>query len=80
MEYTNTTKEQRGSGMAFDAKEYNKNYKKEHKDLVNFRVPKGGKQKLADMASRQGKGLARFIRDALYYYMDALEVDRIDLG
>ena len=80
MKNTNTTTIERGNEMAFDKRAYNVQYKKEHKDQLKILIPKGGKEQLKDMASRQGKEMSTFIRDALYYYMDALGVDKIDLG
>lgn len=76
---TNTTTE-RGNEMAFNQKEYDNEYKRNNYDLVNFRFPKGSKEKLKDMAASQGKGFKQFVRDALYHYMDDLGIDRIDLG
>lgn len=77
---TNTNTIERGNEMAFDEKQYRNEYKKNHFDQVNVRIPKGKKQELKELASRQGKEMTTFVRDALYYYMDALGVDRIDLG
>ena len=66
--------------MAYDKAAYDVNHKKEHYDQLKILVPKGKKEELKSMASRQGKEMSTFIRDALYYYMDALGVDKIDLG
>lgn len=77
---TNTNTIERGNEMAFDKAKYDVSHKKEHYDQLKIVIPKGKKEELKGMASRQGKEMSRFVRDALYYYMDALGVDRIDLG
>lgn len=79
MENTNTTTE-RGNEMAFDRAKYEVEYKKKNFDQLKIVIPKGKKEELKELASRQGKEMSTFIRDALYYYMDALGVNRIDLG
>lgn len=76
----NTNTIERGNEMAFDRRQYDNDYKREHKDQLNIRIPKGSRDLLIGMAERQGKGLTKFIRDALYYYMDALGEEKIDLG
>lgn len=80
MKDTNTTTIERGSEMAFDARQYDNEYKREHKDQLNIRIPKGSRELLIEMAGRQGKCMTKFVRDALYYYMDALGEERINLG
>ena len=55
-------------------------WKQEHRDPVRLEVPKGSREKLKRLAEQQGKeSTARLIKDALYYYMDAIGVDRINL-
>ncbi len=65
--------------MAFNKKEYNDNWKRDKRDRLVLRIPKGNNDKLEAMAKKHGKTRARFIKDALYYYMDALEEERINL-
>ena len=76
---TNITVE-RGNEMAFDKNEYNNEWKRNNKDQLKIWIPKGKKEELKSLASNQGKEMSRLIKDALYYYMDSLGVDRIDLG
>lgn len=66
--------------MAFVKSEYDNEWKRNNKDQLKIWIPKGKKEELKELASRQGKEMATFVRDALYYYMDALGVDKIDLG
>ena len=80
MKNTNTTTIERGSEMAFVKSEYDNEWKRNNKDQLKIWIPKGKKEELKELASRQGKEMATFVRDALYFYMDALGVDRIDLG
>lgn len=80
MKNTNTNTIERGNEMAFDKAQYNIDWKKQNTDQVVVRVPRGKKNELKELAATQGKGMSRMIKDALYYYMDALGVDRIDLG
>ena len=77
---TNTNTTERGNEMAFDKAQYNIDWKKQNTDQVVVRVPKGKKSELKEFAARQGKDMSRIVKDALYYYMDALGEDRIDLG
>lgn len=77
---TNTNTIERGNEMAFDRSKYEVEYKKKNFDQLKIVIPKGKKEELKEMAAGQGKEMSTFIRDALYYYMDALGVDRIDLG
>ena len=72
-------KNKRSNTMAFDAKKYNQEWKDKNRDHVRFRVPKGNREKIALMADKYGKSSARFIKDALYFYMDALGEERINL-
>lgn len=65
--------------MAFNKIEYDDNWKREKRDRLVLRVPKGNNEKLEAMAQKFGKTRARFIKDALYFYMDALGEDRINL-
>ena len=80
MKNTNTNTTERGNEMAFVKSEYDNEWKRNNKDQLKIWIPKGKKEELKELASRQGKEMATFIRDALYFYMDALGVDRIDLG
>lgn len=80
MKDTNTNTIERGNEMAFDKVKYIDEWNKANIDRVTFKIPKGKKQELEELAKAQGKSPTRLIKDALYYYMDALEVDRIDLG
>lgn len=80
MKNTNTNTTERGNEMAFVKSEYDNEWKRNNKDQLKIWIPKGKKEELKELASRQGKEMATFIRDALYYYMDALGVDKIDLG
>lgn len=58
----------------------NYNWKKENRDQFLLRIPKGNLEKLKQLAYQQGKPtVARLIKDALYYYMDDLGVERINL-
>lgn len=75
----NTTMKERGSAMSFDKNKYDIQWKRERRDEFKLRVPKGNKELLVNMAARYGKNSSRFIKDALYYYMDALGEDRINL-
>jgi hypothetical protein len=55
-------------------------WKRENKDSIFLRIPKGNKNKLKELAIRQGKGnVSRLIKDALYQYMDDIGVERINL-
>lgn len=55
-------------------------WKKENRDNIFLRVPKGNREKLKQLANSQGKGnVARLIKDALYHYMDDIGVERINL-
>lgn len=74
-----TAIKQRGVNMAFDKNKYDIQWKKERRDEFKLRVPKGNKELLVKMAAKYGKNGARFIKDALYYYMDALGEERINL-
>lgn len=74
-----TTKKERGKAMAFDAKKYNQEWKDKNRDRIMIRVKKGKKDELLAMAQKYGKSNARFVKDALYYYMDALGEERINL-
>lgn len=80
MKNTNTTTIERGNEMAFDKVKYIDEWNKENREVIRFKVVKGKKQELEELARNQGKSPTRLIKDALYYYMDALGVDRIDLG
>lgn len=80
MKNTNTTTIERGNEMVFVKSEYDNEWKRNNKDQLKIWIPKGKKEELKELASRQGKEMATFVRDALYYYMDALGVDKIDLG
>lgn len=77
---TNTNTIERGNEMAFVKSEYDNEWKKNNKDQLKIWIPKGTKEELKQLATDQGKEMSRLIKDALYYYMDALGVDRIDLG
>lgn len=74
-----TTTEKRGNKMAFDKIKYNDDWKREKRDRLVLRIPKGNNEKLEAMAQKFGKTRARFIKDALYYYMDSLGEERINL-
>lgn len=55
-------------------------WKRENKDSIFLRIPKGNKDKLKELARRQGKpNVSRLIKDALYQYMDDIGVERINL-
>lgn len=55
-------------------------WKRENKDSIFLRIPKGNKIKLKELAIRQGKpNVSRLIKDALYQYMDDIGVERINL-
>lgn len=55
-------------------------WKRENKDSIFLRIPKGNKSKLKELAIRQGKpNVSRLIKDALYQYMDDIGVERINL-
>lgn len=55
-------------------------WKKENRDNIFLRVPKGNREKLKQLANSQGKeNVARLIKDALYHYMDDIGVERINL-
>lgn len=79
MEKETKTAEQRGEGMAFDKAKYDEEWKNANRDKVIIRVPKGKNAELKEIADRMGKTKGRFIKDALYYYMDALGEERINL-
>ena len=51
--------------MAFDAKTYNNEHKKENYDLINFRVPKGKKTELKALAKEKGVSVNQLIIDAI---------------
>jgi predicted DNA-binding protein len=55
-------------------------WKKENRDNIFLRIPKGNREKLKQLANSQGKeNVARLIKDALYHYMDDIGVERINL-
>ena len=55
-------------------------WKKENRDPILLRIPKGNLEKLKELAESQGKqNVARLIKDALYHYMDDIGVERINL-
>ena len=80
MKDTNAKKIERGNEMAFNKSEYDNEWRRNNKDQLKIWIPKGKKEELKKLASNQGKGMSQMIKDALYNYMDALGVDRIDLG
>ncbi len=56
------------------------NWKKEKRDQFLLRIPKGNLEKLRQLAYQQGKpNVSRLIKDSLYYYMDDLGIERINL-
>lgn len=55
-------------------------WKKENRDNIFLRIPKGNRDKLKQLANSQGKeNVARLVKDALYHYMDDIGVERINL-
>lgn len=66
--------------MAYDYAKYNRDYKKNHYDMVSFRIPKGTKAQLNKIASEQGKTTIQFIKDSIYHYLDDAGIERINLG
>ena len=55
-------------------------WKQEHRDSIRLEIPNGNREKLKALATKQGKSTtARLIKDALYFYMDNLGVERINL-
>lgn len=55
-------------------------WKKENRDNIFLRIPKGNREKLKQLANSQGKeNVARLIKDAMYHYMDDIGVERINL-
>lgn len=55
-------------------------WKKENKDVIFLRVPKGNRERLKELALQQGKAnVSRLIKDAMYHYMDDIGIERINL-
>ena len=49
----------------FNKTEYDNRYIKEHKDLINFLMEKGTKERIKAAADQAGQSSSEFIRDAI---------------
>lgn len=66
--------------MAFNFNEYNNNYKKEHYDRIQLLLRKGAREKLDELARKQGKRtVSQLIKDALHHYMEDVGEEKIEL-
>lgn len=65
-------------GEKFDQIKYIDEYNKQNYDKVQFRVPKGQKERIKAAADKAGKSLNAFINDAIEAAISEQESDQCD--